>query len=320
MNEYLNRVPSDVAVSVALITYNHEKYIGQAIESILGQKCNFSFELCIGEDESTDTTRDICIEYAKKYPTIIRLFLRSKENKIKLNGKPTGRRNGIATRRACRGKYIALIEGDDFWIDEYKLQKQYDLMEIKPECGICCTRAIKRFVNTGIDRVYPRYFPQGIPQSMFYQTRTNIATATYFYRRSCERREITENENVFVGDWAYMMSLTENHRCLMLPGITAVYRKHDDGFWTGGELEALDKLQITLNSVEEYLKSCPGIPPKGLYSTRNQYRRYVRLREAKVLGFRSPLKVINALGAWQSALLYFWIFRVRFARRLQRSR
>ena len=73
--EYPNEVPANVLVSVVMMTYNQREYIGQAIEGVLMQDVDFPFELCIGEDGSSDGTRDICIQYAKKYPNRIRLFL-----------------------------------------------------------------------------------------------------------------------------------------------------------------------------------------------------------------------------------------------------
>ncbi len=107
-------------VSVCMITYNHEKYIGRAIEGVLLQKCNFSVELIIGEDCSTDNTRKICEEYQRKN-NIIKLL----PSEINLGIIP----NFIRTLNSCSGKYIAICEGDDYWIDPLKLQKQLDYLE-----------------------------------------------------------------------------------------------------------------------------------------------------------------------------------------------
>lgn len=122
-------LPKNILVSVVLITYNHEKYIREAIEGILMQKTNFAFELIIGEDASIDSTREIVEEYAKKNPEIIKL-LKSEKN-IGMT------KNYIRTLRAVTGVYIALCEGDDYWTDELKLQKQVDFMELYPQCTLC---------------------------------------------------------------------------------------------------------------------------------------------------------------------------------------
>ncbi len=111
-------------LSVCMITYNHEKYIAQAIEGVLMQKTKFAFELIIGEDCSNDSTRIICNEYKEKYPGKIKLLLNEKN----IGMMP----NFIQTLKACKRKYIALCEGDDYWIDPNKLQKQVDFLENNP--------------------------------------------------------------------------------------------------------------------------------------------------------------------------------------------
>lgn len=118
-------------VSVHMITYNHAPYIRKAIESVLAQKTNFSFELVIGEDCSTDGTREIVFEYKDKYPNIIRVIT-SEHN---VGAKANSRR----TDQASRGKYIAFCEGDDFWHYTGKLQRQIDYLEDHPECGLVCS-------------------------------------------------------------------------------------------------------------------------------------------------------------------------------------
>lgn len=117
-------------VSVQMITYNHEAYIRQAIEGVMMQETDFEFELVIGEDCSQDKTREICFEYQRKYPDKIRV-LWWYENVSKFGG------NGRRTRAHCRGEFIALCEGDDYWTDPLKLQKQVQVMRKHPEIGFC---------------------------------------------------------------------------------------------------------------------------------------------------------------------------------------
>lgn len=101
-------------VSVVIITYNHADFIADAIEGALMQETDFPYEIIIGEDESEDGTREICIDYAERYPERIRLFLRSREDVIYINGRPTGRFNSVESLKAARGEYIAACEGDDY--------------------------------------------------------------------------------------------------------------------------------------------------------------------------------------------------------------
>ena len=129
-------------VSVCCVTYNHVGFIRDAIDSFLMQKTDFNYEICLGEDASNDGTRGICVEYAKKYPDKIRLFLRSRDDVIKINGTATGRYNFIETLKECKGKYIALCEGDDYWTDPYKLQKQVDFLEANSEYSFCGSEII----------------------------------------------------------------------------------------------------------------------------------------------------------------------------------
>jgi glycosyltransferase involved in cell wall biosynthesis len=136
-NKVLEVIPEPI-LSVRVSTYMHAKYIKQCLDGILMQQTNFPFEILIGEDESSDGNTEICIEYAKHYPDRIRLFLHKRENNIKLNGKPSAKFQGMYTSYHCRGKYNAIIEGDDYWSDPLKLQKQVDYMEQNTDCSFTC--------------------------------------------------------------------------------------------------------------------------------------------------------------------------------------
>ncbi|KAA0893322.1 glycosyltransferase [Oryzomonas rubra] len=116
-------------LSVLMITYNHEKYIAQALDSILMQKVNFDYEIVIGEDCSTDNTRSILLEYHEKYPGKIRLLLPEKNLGMT--------NNFVTTFKSCTGDYIALLEGDDYWTSSDKLQDQVDFLDAHPSCAIC---------------------------------------------------------------------------------------------------------------------------------------------------------------------------------------
>jgi glycosyltransferase involved in cell wall biosynthesis len=124
-------------ISVWVITYNHAGFIETCLDSILAQETSYPFEICIGEDESSDGTRQICQSYAKKYPDIIRLFLRDRDDTNRTGCAGVWQFNFIETFKVCRGKYIATCDGDDFWSDPLKLQKQVDFLEQHPECSGC---------------------------------------------------------------------------------------------------------------------------------------------------------------------------------------
>lgn len=119
-------------LSVVTITYNHEPYIAKCIEGVLMQKVNFPIEFIIAEDCSTDGTRAICEKYATKHPKLIRLI--TSETNIGYNP------NELRAMKAAKGKYIAYCEGDDYWTDPMKLQKQVDFLETNPNYSICFHR------------------------------------------------------------------------------------------------------------------------------------------------------------------------------------
>ena len=119
-------------VSVCMVSYNHVNYIARSIESVLIQKTTFPIQLVIGEDCSNDGTADIVKYYANKYPDTI---------KARCNFQNMGMSsNFIKTLKECSGKYIAVLDGDDYWTDPFKLQKQVDFLESNPRYSLCCHR------------------------------------------------------------------------------------------------------------------------------------------------------------------------------------
>lgn len=130
-------------VSVAMIAYNREQSIAQAIESVLMQETPFVVELVVGEDCSTDGTRRTVQAYAQKYPNVIRALLREKNLGVS--------RNYEAVRNACSGKYIAWLDADDYWRAPQKLQKQVALMEANPHYSMCGAKT--QFVTTSSDGI-----------------------------------------------------------------------------------------------------------------------------------------------------------------------
>lgn len=124
----------EIDVSVIMLTYNHENYIAQAIESVLMQKTNLRYELIIGDDASTDRTPEIVREYAEKYPDIIVPVLREKNL--------GATKNGWDLTFLQRGKFCSPLEGDDFWLDPCKMQKQYDFLNANPQYVGCCGKCV----------------------------------------------------------------------------------------------------------------------------------------------------------------------------------
>ncbi|MGL4411662.1 MAG: glycosyltransferase [Bacteroidales bacterium] len=131
----------DPIISVLIITYNQEKYIAQAIESALNQNIEQPYEIVIGEDCSTDSTRDICQSYVDKYPSIVRLMPKA-PNKGLLN-------NYYDTLLSCRGEFIADCAGDDYWCDTNKLQRQLEILRREPNVVMVHSNWIELDIESG---------------------------------------------------------------------------------------------------------------------------------------------------------------------------
>lgn len=129
--ELIDFTSKDVVVSIAMLAYNHENCIAEALESVLMQKTQYNYVIVIAEDKSTDNTRQIILEYHKKYPEKIKLILQ--------NENVGASKNNISLLENLEGKYMAALEGDDYWIDPLKLEKQIAIMEAKPEVVLTFT-------------------------------------------------------------------------------------------------------------------------------------------------------------------------------------
>jgi glycosyltransferase involved in cell wall biosynthesis len=130
-------LPAAPLVSVKIITYQQSAYIAQALDSVLSQDAPFPYEICLGEDGSTDGTREICQDYLARHPDRIRLLLRDRNNPARRRCREPYIHNSIATLRATRGKYVALLDGDDCWTSASKLRKQVECMEADDACSLC---------------------------------------------------------------------------------------------------------------------------------------------------------------------------------------
>ncbi len=128
------------------MTFNHAEFIAQAIDSVLAQQTNFDFEIVIGDDFSTDETPQILERYQKAHPEKIRVLNRPIGGEYALKRKELGRLyNFTNIIDNCRGSYVALLDGDDFWTDPHKLQKQIDFLEAKPEVNLCLHNLVVKY-------------------------------------------------------------------------------------------------------------------------------------------------------------------------------
>lgn len=219
-------------VSVIVTTYNHQSYIEECLNGILRQKTNFPFEIILGEDASADGTREICIRYAKKYPDVIRLFLHDRSNVIKIGGKPTGRYNLLYGFSKAQGKYIALCEGDDFWTDESKLQKQVDFMEKHSDYALVF-HPVKVFYENSEYPIknYPALSSKASDFTVKELLHQNfIQTNSVMYRAQNYDNLVVD---VMPGDWYLHLYHAKYGRIGFIKKVMSAYRRHDKGLWWG---------------------------------------------------------------------------------------
>jgi glycosyltransferase involved in cell wall biosynthesis len=245
VKEYPNKLKDKPLVSVLVQTFQHVDYIKQCLDGILMQKTNFGFEIMLGEDASSDGTREICIEFAKKHSDKIRLFLHDRKNVIYISGRATGRFNLFYNIHKARGKYFALCEGDDYWIDPLKLQKQVDFLEANPDFAICFHPIKIEKDGTLIND----YITHEVPDTTDIYDLTN--KSNYIHTPSVVfRNYLTDFPNALfksvIGDYMIYMYIAQYGKIRKLKDTSAVYRVHEGGIWSN--LDSIDKRERSKNT------------------------------------------------------------------------
>lgn len=229
---------NEITVSVFCITYEHVRYIAQAIESFLMQKTNFLFEIVIGEDCSKDGTREIVLEYAQKYPDLIRVI--TSENNV------GAIENEIRTFKACKGKYIAFCEGDDFWLDPDKLQKQVDFLESNKDYAICFHPVF--IYKEGQERKLSSLNQSTVEVSY---TIEDIVKKNIIHTPSVVFRNVLDGNlpgwfsDSPIGDYVLHVLHAIHGKIKYLPEPMAVYRLH-----AGGTFSNLNQRDVLLKSIK----------------------------------------------------------------------
>lgn len=241
MTDIIRNTTSAPLVSVVVPTYQHAAFIERCIQGILMQQTTFPVEILVGEDESTDGTRAICQRYAAALPDRVRLFLRSRQDVLRIMGRPTGRANLLHLLGQAKGKYIALCEGDDYWTDPLKLQKQVDHLERHPEDVLC-------FHAVGVVEPGGRITEDKITQvPAAYATQADLALrGNYIHTPSVIFRNILhelppEIKQTPIADFFLWTMLSGHGNLHYLPEVMAHYRM-------GGTWSSLDRYRRVLNT------------------------------------------------------------------------
>ena len=204
-------------VSVFLVTYNQERYIRKAIESILKQKVDFDYEVIVGEDCSTDATPIVCDEFAEKYP-FVKVF-HHKPNKGLV-------KNWEFVLSHCSGDYVAMLEGDDYWIDEQKMQKQADWLDKHPDVSIVCSNI--EVVYEGNDCRKENIFPrreERVYSSSEVLKDWIVLTSSVMFRNS--HKQITYPRAIYINDTYTFLQIMRNGKCFLFGDAMTAYRRHD---------------------------------------------------------------------------------------------
>ena len=234
-----------IKVSIRLMCYNQEKYIAQAIDSILMQRVDFDYEIVVGDDYSTDSTLKIINKYQENYPQLFKILERNHR---------VGRlRNFAETVENCRGKYIALLDGDDYWVDPNKLQQQVEFLDKNPECVICFTDCL--ICDEHGSPVSMHVLGEQVREDI---DQRDLCSGKYFRVPTVMFRNIVrifpkEFYEVFNADIFLFCLLLNYGKAGYINEITAHYRLHGGGIWSFKDrafmIENNLKTYITLLSI-----------------------------------------------------------------------
>lgn len=239
MEEQLNT--SNPLLSVCLITYNHDAFIEQTLEGILKQEVNFPIEIIVADDASTDTTNAMLDKYISQNPTQFKRL--SHDTNLGMH------KNWERAIRACEGKYVALLEGDDCWTDPLKLQKQVDILEADPTLSICCTNARVELVGSAkphpnyVEKAQGTYTLADLIQEAFMPTCTVV-----FKNRLLPPQLPPCYYKAPMADYPIHLLNAMHGAVFYINEVSATYRLHAAGEW--GRLNTLGRLKHILGGIQ----------------------------------------------------------------------
>jgi glycosyltransferase involved in cell wall biosynthesis len=254
INQYgSSAVPTDLGeqiptISVIVISFNQEKYIAECLQGIFAQKGKFYIELIISDDGSQDTTVAI-IENITKVFDNSRVSVKNLSSQVNVGMT----KNFQRALYACTGDYIAICEGDDFWIDCYKLQKQMDFLTTHPDCAICFNQIYLYYQENSKVVIFK---PDSKLTGNIFTTK-DLVIEHFIGNLSCcfydakYLKEIPEDLfTLFIGDWMFNIYYSQFGNIGYLDEVMSVYRKHENGVWAG--MPSYKKNRLTYDSIDTY--------------------------------------------------------------------
>ena len=288
-------------VSILIITFNHVKYITQAIESALMQDTDFEYEIVIGDDCSTDGTWEIVDSFRARYPEKIVCL----ERKSRLGAVP----NFIRTLEACRGDYVATVEGDDFWTCARKLAKQVQFLDTHRDYAFVFHNVLVMFEDGSREPYLFCQSDQNERTTISDLIRSNyVGTASVMFRRNLFGRCPDWMRELSIGDWPLHILNAQYGKIGYLSEPMAVYRIHSGGLWSQSnslwQLEQFDKLYdcLEIHLAPSYVRLVQAARFHVWYSLFNEQNRLNNLVKARGYG-------LKCLTSWPP--FCFWRERVR---------
>lgn len=238
-------------LSIAILTYNHENYIEKALNSVLNQKIDYEYEIIVGDDFSNDKTREILLKFKEKYPEKIKLIFRSKNIGIASNV--------IDIFKKCTGEYIALLEGDDYWINDLKLKKQVEYLDKNKEySGIAHQNIVINQEEKIINK--PELFKKNIKfsleklekEGLLYQTASLMFRNIFNYEE--DKLNLIKEINEKIVDLTLAIILLTKGNIYILNEYMSVYRIDTTEKSSSSSAKASRNLKLFYNEYYEYLE------------------------------------------------------------------
>ncbi|WP_092447047.1 glycosyltransferase [Winogradskyella sediminis] len=281
-------------VSICMITYGHERYILQAITSILNQKCNFEFEIILSNDCSPDNTDSIVFDFIKEENLSNKIKYFSHKQNLGITP------NFVFALQKCKAKYIAICEGDDYWTDPLKLQKQVDFLEQNNNFSGVATNSLVKYEGSTKEHLFRKKLKSNLQTNDLLESR-HFHTATFLFRKTAFRNDFPKQ--VLSADRTLFLLVSCFGSIKLLDDVTAVYRKND-----GGISRQVTSEQMILDyNIAKYIKT---------YNTDFNIYRLKSFISKTVVDYSHKIYLIDFLRASSYLVYYNFMMKNGFRNKL----
>lgn len=303
-------------VSVRLMCYNQEKYIAQAVDSILAQRTNFPVELVIGDDLSSDNTFNLICRYSSTQNVSVKILDRRNDTFYKQQRKKYGRNyNNTDILKNCSGEYVAMLEGDDYWIDNNKLQKQVDFLDTNPDFSFCYHHV--KIIQE--DNFTNQVLEMPFKQPEFSDITAILNKSIWPHTNSVVFRNQPLIKNFplwfykcFSADWALLSLIAGDKKIKYISQTMSVYRQHSGGIWSKNT-----KIKNALNTIETAKIINAHIASKGQRKYTYWPIHYAYLSLIAYFKPHNPIKYLYyTLTSKLLSFKYRWLLKAEIIRQL----